>query len=112
MRKNETNHSNYLFSILAIKNLSTPFAEKLGVPVIAGSDSHQCLQYGSVLNRLNTTCATVEELKEAIKRGNYEIELSPCLQTKVKASVIMKKLLKQLNGEAPSRDEAEFGYMA
>lgn len=28
------------------KNLITPFAETLGVPVIAGSDSHQCLQYG------------------------------------------------------------------
>ncbi|HBS43803.1 MAG TPA: hypothetical protein DEA91_03780 [Paenibacillus sp.] len=46
-----------------------------------------------------------------IKQGNYEIELSPCLHTKVKASVMMKKLLKQLIGEAPSRDDAEVGNM-
>lgn len=102
----------YMQGAETYKNLITPFAEKLGVPVIAGSDSHQCLQYGSVVNRLDDTCSTVEELKEAIKQGNYEIELSPCLHTKVKASVMMKKLLKQLIGEAPSRDEAEIGYMA
>ena len=102
----------YMQGAEAYKNLITPFAEKLGVPVIAGSDSHQCLQYGSVVNRLDETCSTVEELKEAIKQGNYAIELSPCLHTKVKASVMMKKLLKQLIGEAPSRDEVEIGYMA
>lgn len=101
----------YMQGAETYKNLITPFAEKLGVPVIAGSDSHQCLQYGSVLNRLNNTCETVEELKQTIKEGNYEIELSPCLHIKVKASVMMKKILKQLIGEAPSRDEAEVGYM-
>lgn len=60
---------------------------------------------------MNITCSTVEELKETIKQGNYEIELSPCLHTKVKASVMMKKLLKQLIGEAPSREDAEVGNM-
>lgn len=102
----------YVQGAEAYKNLITPFAEKIGVPVVAGSDSHQCLQYGSVINRLHVSCSTVEELKEAIKQGDYEMELSPCLHTKVKASVMMKKLLKQLAGEVPSRDEAEIGYLA
>ncbi|MRN56755.1 PHP domain-containing protein [Paenibacillus monticola] len=97
----------YMQGTEAYTQLIMPFAEKLDVPVIAGSDSHQCLQYGSVLNRLHDSCSTVEELKQAIRQGSYEIEISPCLETKVKASVMMKKLLKQLLGEAPSREEAE-----
>lgn len=83
--------------------LIEPFAHKLGVPVIAGSDSHQCLQYGSVINRLENACSTVEELKAAIRQRTYTIEVSPCLHTKVKGSIMMKKLLKQMQGE-----EAEY----
>lgn len=95
----------YSQGVDAYKALITPFADKLGVPVIAGSDSHQCLQYGSVVNRLEQSCSTVEELKEAVRTGSYSIAISPCLHTKVKASVMMKKLLKKIAGEAPSRDE-------
>lgn len=96
----------------AYKELIMPFAKNLGVPVIGGSDSHQCLQYGSILNRLQQSCSTVEELKTAIRQGRYEIVLSPCLHTKVKASVMMKKLLKEKLGEAPSRDDEMTGYPA
>lgn len=101
----------YMQGAEAYRNLIMPFAAKLGIPVIAGSDSHQCLQYGSVMNKLQDPCSTIEELKQAVKQGRYEIELSPCLPVKVKASVMMKKLLKQLAGEAPSRDEAETQYL-
>ncbi|GGG01692.1 hypothetical protein GCM10010912_53170 [Paenibacillus albidus] len=87
------------------RQLIMPFAENLGLPVIGGSDSHQCLQYGSVVNRLRTACVTVEELKSVIREGEYEIVVSPCLPEKVKGAVMMKKLLKQMLGEAPSRDE-------
>ncbi|AIQ53386.1 PHP domain-containing protein [Paenibacillus sp. FSL R7-0331] len=92
--------------------LIEPFAARLGIPVIAGSDSHQCLQYGSVVNRLEQDCSTVAELKSAVQQGRYTIEVSPCLATKVKGSVMMKKLLKQMAGEAPSRDEAAAEYTA
>lgn len=95
----------YMQGVEAYRALITPFAARLGVPVIAGSDSHQCLQYGSVVNKLEKSCSTVAELKEAVRLGKYSIEVSPCLHTKVKASVMMKKLLKQMHGEAPSRDE-------
>lgn len=97
----------YMQGAEAYRALITPFAAKLGVPVIAGSDSHQCLQYGSVVNKLEYACSTMKELREAVRKGHYSIEVSPCLHTKVKASVMMKKLLKQMSGEAPSRDEAE-----
>lgn len=95
----------YMQGAEAYHALITPFAKDLGVPVIAGSDSHQCLQYGSVVNKLEQSCSTVEELREAVRLGRYTIEISPCLHTKVKGSIMMKKLLKQMHGEAPSRDE-------
>ncbi|WP_151735168.1 PHP domain-containing protein [Paenibacillus tengchongensis] len=89
----------------AYRALITPFAAGLRLPVIAGSDSHQCLQYGSVLNKLEVSCETMEELRAAVNLGAYTLEVSHCLPVKVKASVMMKKLLKQMRGEAPSRDE-------
>ncbi|WP_047911755.1 PHP domain-containing protein [Paenibacillus sp. TCA20] len=84
-----------------------PFAELLGLPIVAGSDSHQCLQYGSVMNRMNEPINTVDELRMAIQQGAYQVEISDSLELRVKASVMMKKLLKQLQGEPPSRDELE-----
>lgn len=84
-----------------------PFAEELGLPIVAGSDTHQCLQYGSVVNRFNELIDTVEDLKRAIQNQDYEIEISEALHIKVKASVMLKKVLKQLKGEPPSREELE-----
>ena len=77
-------------------------AARLGKPVTAGSDTHQCLQYGSVYNELDADCDSVAELKEAILRGAYRIRISDELPIKVKASVMLKKLLKKL-----ARFEAE-----
>lgn len=84
-----------------------PFAKLLGLPIVAGSDSHQCLQFGSVMNRMNEPVNTVDELREAIKHGAYQIEISDSLELRVKASVMMKKLLKQLQGEPLTREEME-----
>lgn len=84
-----------------------PFAKLLGLPIVAGSDSHQCLQFGSVMNRMNEPVNTVDELREAIKHGAYQIEISDSLELRVKASMMMKKLLKQLQGEPLTREEME-----
>jgi predicted metal-dependent phosphoesterase TrpH len=83
------------------------FAADLGKPVTAGSDTHQCLQYGSVYNELFTPCATVAELKEAVLAGTYQLHVSDDLALKVKASVMLKKVMKQLHAleAAPSATE-------
>ncbi|GAA0846134.1 hypothetical protein GCM10008915_51830 [Bifidobacterium pullorum subsp. gallinarum] len=72
------------------------FAAKLGKPVTAGSDTHQCLQYGSVYNELDMPCETVAELKHAILQGAYRLHVSDSLPLRVKASVMLKKLMKQI----------------
>ncbi|MDQ6422182.1 PHP domain-containing protein [Paenibacillus sp. LHD-117] len=70
-------------------------ASALGLPVTAGSDSHQPLQFGSVINRLHERCETAEELRALIRAGRYSLDISPCLDVKVKAAQMMKELLKQ-----------------
>ncbi|MBP1976962.1 PHP-associated domain-containing protein [Cohnella thailandensis] len=71
------------------------FAREIGLPVFAGSDSHQPLQFGSVWNRLAESCETAEELRSRLLPGTHEVEISPCLPVKVKGAQMMKELLKQ-----------------
>jgi len=71
------------------------FAARLGKPVVGGSDTHQHLQYGCVTNRLGGVCHTADDLKAAIAGGRYTVNLSPCLDVKVKAAAELKKLLKK-----------------
>lgn len=72
------------------------FAAELGKPVTAGSDTHQCLQYGSIYNELDQPCNSIAELKQAILSGAYKIAVADSLPLQVKASVMLKKLLKRL----------------
>ncbi len=71
-------------------------ADKLGLPVTAGSDTHQFLQYGAVLNDLEQDCSTITELKAAIKSRQYSVEISPDLHLRVRSATLAKKLMKQL----------------
>ncbi|GJM78275.1 hypothetical protein HMSSN139_07710 [Paenibacillus sp. HMSSN-139] len=66
------------------------FAAELGKPVTAGSDTHQCLQYGSLYNELHRPCDSVAELKQAILSGAYELRVADSLPLQVKASVMLK----------------------
>lgn len=70
------------------------FASDLGLPIVGGSDTHQYLQYGIIVNESEQNCETVDDLKQMIKAGNYEIRISEDLDIKVKAARIVKKLIK------------------
>lgn len=70
------------------------FAGELGLPIVGGSDTHQYLQYGIIVNESEQDCETVDELKQMIKARNYEIHISDDLDIKVKAARIVKKLIK------------------
>ena len=72
------------------------FAADLGKPVTAGSDTHQCLQFGSVYNELQMPCESAAELKDAIMQGAYQLHVSDSLPIKVKASAMLKKLMKEI----------------
>lgn len=70
------------------------FAQKFAIPVVGGSDTHQQLQYGSIIN-VFPECASIDELKITIQQGDYETKISPCLESKVKAANQVKKMIKQ-----------------
>ncbi|HEY4384410.1 MAG TPA: PHP-associated domain-containing protein, partial [Ktedonobacteraceae bacterium] len=70
------------------------FAAKLGKPVVAGSDSHHPLQLGCVYNTLDQECGTIDELRQAIQAGTYQVHIAPCLGIKVKAAKQIKELIK------------------
>ncbi|AZK44970.1 PHP domain-containing protein [Paenibacillus lentus] len=90
------------------------FALGLGRPVVGGSDTHQFMQYGSVVNEFAQEAGTAEELRELIRRGAYKVEVSPCLDVKVKSANLIKSLLKKelaISGEG-GEDLRELGEMA
>lgn len=70
------------------------FANHLGLPIIAGSDTHQYLQYGSVINISDQEAENVTDLKQMIKNDHYIIEISEQLNLKVKSAKLVKKLIK------------------
>ncbi|MEK4670435.1 PHP domain-containing protein [Niallia sp. FSL R7-0271] len=87
-----------LYSIGIEENSESVYwlADKLDIPVVAGSDTHQFLQYGSVYNHLETDCSTITELKTAIQNRQYSVQISPDLHLRVRSATLAKKLLKQL----------------
>lgn len=71
-----------------------PFAKRMGLPVVGGSDTHQSIQYGCIINKFQDECATIDDLKRNIIEERYEIDISPNLIEKVAAAKKMKKMLK------------------
>ncbi|KYG33867.1 PHP domain-containing protein [Alkalihalobacillus trypoxylicola] len=70
------------------------WAYQKDLPIVAGSDTHQHLQYGCVYNTFVKDCKNVEELKEVIQLGHYDFHISPHLEVQVKAASKLKKVLK------------------
>lgn len=73
-----------------VKELS----KKLNIPITGGSDSHYFLQIGSIKNVFDKDCNTITELKEQIKSNNYKVIISEELPIRVRASKIIKKIIK------------------
>ncbi len=99
----------YQYGSDANRRRVTEFADKLGRPVTAGSDTHQCLQYGSLYNVLDRPCRSAAELKEAIVSRSYRLEVSEDLPLRVKASVLLKKLMKRVQALEASGLRASAG---
>lgn len=77
---------------LQMKKLSV----QLQKPVAAGSDTHQSIQYGCVYNELEQTVTTVQQLKEEIYKGNYQIRTGEMLAFQVETAGLLKRSLKEI----------------
>ncbi len=67
---------------------------ELNIPYIAGSDSHYPTQLGSVRTIFEDDFETIDEIKSAINKRNYKIEVSKALDIKVFSAKITKKYIK------------------
>lgn len=76
---------------------TSTLAEKLGVPMVSGSDTHQAVQYGCICTKFSKTIKTIDGLYEEMKNGNYEIIVSANGAFQVKTAGILKKALKEIH---------------
>lgn len=72
-------------------------ADSVGLPVVAGSDTHHWLQVGCVKNRLAKDCYTVSQLRCCLKEGHYHTVISPWIGLRLTSAGIVKKMLKKIH---------------
>lgn len=70
-------------------------AQRLGLPVVGGSDTHHFLQYGVIYNSIEDV-TTIEDLKRLVSSHQVKVMIDPQLTIRVKAATVAKKYLKQL----------------
>ena len=77
--------------------LTEGLADRLGIPMVSGSDTHQAVQYGCIRTRFSKETNTVKELYQEMREGNYEILISDYAAFQVKTAGILKRALKEIH---------------
>lgn len=72
-------------------------SKELGIPYVAGSDTHQSFQYGCIYNEFRKECRTIKEIGEEMKQGNYTISLSEHIEFQVSTARMLKRALKEIH---------------
>ncbi|NBC29593.1 MAG: histidinol-phosphatase, partial [Spirochaetes bacterium] len=70
-------------------------SENLDIPLVAGSDSHHFLQLGSVYTAFGEQLDSLEAIRTAIRARAYDLEISPCLDEKVRSARVVKDVIKE-----------------
>ena len=77
--------------------LTYALGERLKIPVVCGSDTHQTVQYGAVKTKFYEEINTVAALCQAMEDERYKIEIAPDIEFKVRTAKLMKKALKEIH---------------
>ena len=64
---------------------------------MAGSDTHQAVQYGCIRTRFEKEFGTVEEMRAEMKKGGYEIVVSDYASFQVRTAGLLKRALKEIH---------------
>ena len=72
-------------------------AEKLELPVISGSDTHQAVQYGCISTVLEQDCTTFDEIFSQVRAGAYRIEVAQQAAFQVQTASLLKRALKEIH---------------
>jgi len=79
------------------ETLTYQFGDKLGKPVLAGSDTHQAVQYGSIRTWFENDFNTFAAMRHEIKAHNYNICIHKEAAFKVKTATVLKRSLKEIH---------------
>lgn len=71
--------------------------QELGIPVVAGSDTHQAFQYGCVAADFRAECNTIKQLKEEMDKREYEIHIADEISFQVMTATVLKRALKKIH---------------
>lgn len=71
--------------------------QKLGKPVVGGSDTHQAVQYGCIRTCFERTVHSIPELYEEMVQGNYNICISEQADFQVHTAALLKRSLKEIH---------------
>ena len=79
------------------EKLTKSLGEKYRIPVVAGSDTHQALQYGCIYTEMWYDVNTISKLFEEIRRRQYDIVVSDQAREKVESAALLKRNLKSIH---------------
>lgn len=79
------------------ETLTYNLGKKLQKPVVAGSDTHQAVQYGCIRTCFEKEFDTVSQLKQEMEAGRYTICVHPEATFKVKTACLLKRSLKEIH---------------
>ena len=77
--------------------LTYTLGQKLGIPVVSGSDTHQAVQYGCVTTVFEKDCFSTAQLLEEMQAGRYQIHLAESAAFQVRTAGILKRSLKEIH---------------
>ncbi len=79
------------------KRLTMELGRKINKPVVAGSDTHQAVQYGCIYTTFEQEMKTIHELYVQMSQGNYEINIAEQAAFQVRTAGILKRALKEIH---------------
>ena len=79
------------------EHLTFGLGQRLNKPVVAGSDTHQAVQYGCIRTCFEEEFDTFEELAREMKAGRYQIVIHSDADIKVKTANVLKRALKEIH---------------
>lgn len=79
------------------ETMTYALGERLHKPVVAGSDTHQAVQYGCIRTCFEREFQTFSEMRREMDAGRYTICVHPEALFKVKTAGLLKRSLKEIH---------------
>lgn len=93
----DMNGKDVAFDQQKTQTLTCALGEKLQKPVVAGSDTHQAVQYGCIRTHFEKEFDTFSEMRKEMDAGRYTICVHAEAASKVKTAGLLKRSLKEIH---------------